>query len=329
MNPSVTIILPAYNAAATLADTLRSCLDQTYDNFEVWLLENGSTDNTLEIAAQFEHDARLKVFSLGKVGFQGALEYGLANTSSKYLARMDADDLCFRNRLERQVEFLENTEGAVMLGTHYVFMTPFGHLIERKPNSGTRKLGKEQYNTLDRPVRKFFADPTVMFNREAALEAGGYDKDFSLGDNTLWFRLLDVGECYEIDEPLLAYRLNPASMSTSKHAYTQNRMIREKYAPDQLSHWPEWEERKVIQGNKVNFWKRVADFEWLAGETSTKNKAIQKVFREKASLKLRAKIGINYLCRPGYKKVIAGRHKRAFIRRKDFESQYIDYLNTL
>ena len=59
----VTIILPAHNAEDTLADAIRSCLDQTYDDYELWVLENGSTDRTLEIAKQFEGE-KVKVFSL-------------------------------------------------------------------------------------------------------------------------------------------------------------------------------------------------------------------------------------------------------------------------
>jgi glycosyltransferase involved in cell wall biosynthesis len=88
--PSVTVILPAHNAEETIAQAIASTLNQTYTDFELWVLENGSNDRTAEIARSFA-DRRIKVFQLGPVGILGALNYALENVSSEWIARLDAE----------------------------------------------------------------------------------------------------------------------------------------------------------------------------------------------------------------------------------------------
>ena len=102
-SPPLTVVLPAHNAEATIAPAIVSTLQQSYTDFELWVLENGSNDRTAEIARSFT-DPRVKVFVLGSVGFQGALQYAITNASSEWLARMDADDLMFPNRLQVQMD---------------------------------------------------------------------------------------------------------------------------------------------------------------------------------------------------------------------------------
>src|SRR4030095_11637158 len=102
-NPSLTVVLPAHNAEATIAPAIASTLNQSYGDFELWVLENGSTDATAQVARSFS-DPRLRVFELGPVGFQGALQYAIENSESEWLARMDADDLMFPDRLKVQSE---------------------------------------------------------------------------------------------------------------------------------------------------------------------------------------------------------------------------------
>ena len=98
ISPPVTVVLPAHNAEATIASAIASTLQQSYTDFDLWVLENGSHDRTAEIARSFS-DPRVRVFELGPVGFLGALQYAIENASSEWLARMDADDLMFPKRL--------------------------------------------------------------------------------------------------------------------------------------------------------------------------------------------------------------------------------------
>ena len=83
----------------TIAQAIASTLNQTYTDFELWVLENGSNDRTAEIARSFT-DPRIRVFELGPVGVGGAMQYAIENAPSEWLARMDADDLMFPDRLK-------------------------------------------------------------------------------------------------------------------------------------------------------------------------------------------------------------------------------------
>ncbi len=323
----VTIILPAHNAEDTLADAIRSCLDQTYDDYELWVLENGSADRTLEIAKQFEGE-KVKVFSLGKTGFQGALTWGLENARSKYIARMDADDIMMRHRLEWEVNFLENTEGAIMIGTHCAYLTPFGSIIERKPGKPDRQLKIEHFNTQNQPIRKYFGDPTVMFNREAAIAAGGYDDDFTIGDIPLWIRMLKVGKCFESNEVPFIYRLKPASMSQGYKPYLDSINIRKKYAPEQLKDWPQTPPGNYSSKDTFGFWQRMAEFELLTNNPKGVRQALARMMREDVSTKQKVKAWIGYGgFMPGFKKRIHKKHNNLeFIRRHDLEKAYAQYL---
>jgi len=322
----VTIILPAHNAEDTLADAIRSCLDQTYDHYELWVLENGSTDKTVEIAKQFEGE-KVKVFSLGKTGFQGALTWGLENATTKYIARMDADDIMMRHRLEWQVNFLENTEGAIMIGTHCAYLTPFGSIIERKPGKPDRQLKIEHFNTANQPIRKYFGDPTVMFDRQAAIEAGGYDDEFTIGDIPLWIRMLKVGKCFENNEIPFIYRLKPASMSQGYKPFLDSINIRKKYAPEQLVDWPSEVPKGYQSKDNFNFWRRIAEFALLTDSKKEVRKALDKMMQEPVGLKKKIKSLIGFRFMPGFKKRIQRKHNNLeFVRRHDLEEAYKEYL---
>jgi len=287
----VTIILPAHNAEDTLADAIRSCLDQTYNDYQLWVLENGSTDRTVEIAKQFEGE-KVKVFSLGKTGFQGALTWGLENATSKYIARMDADDIMMRHRLEWQVNFLENTDGAIMIGTHCAYLTPFGSIIERKPGKPDRQLKIEHFNTLP-----------------------------------LWIRMLKVGKCFESNEIPFIYRLKPASMSQGYKPFLDSINIRKKYAPEQLVDWPKEPPAGYQSKDSFAFWRRIAEFALLTDNKKEVRQALDKMMQEPVSLKTKMKSLAGFRFIPGFKKRIQQKHNNLeFVRRHDIEEAYKDYL---
>ncbi len=117
MTPLVSIILPAYNAEKTVADSIASILLQTYSNWELMFIDDGSGDDTLKIVRQFD-DPRIRIYADGfNRRLSVRLNEGIDHAGGKYLARMDADDLCFPDRLARQVEYLESNPNIDLLGT--------------------------------------------------------------------------------------------------------------------------------------------------------------------------------------------------------------------
>src|SRR5512147_287645 len=114
-NPQLTVVMPAHNAETTIAAAIRSILCQSYSEFELWVLESNSTDRTAEVARSFM-DPRVKVFELGSLSFQDTLAYGLEKAQSEWLARMDADDLSFPERLQEQMTVIEQHPDLVLVG---------------------------------------------------------------------------------------------------------------------------------------------------------------------------------------------------------------------
>src|SRR4030095_2108500 len=224
-NPSLTVVLPAHNAEATIAPAIASTLNQSYSDFELWVLENGSTDATAEVAKSFS-DPRLRVFELGPVGFQGALQYAIENAKSEWLARMDADDLMFPHRLKEQMQVIAQHPELVFVASHYALLTPFGSIFERLLTVPSSEVDSSRLSK-----GRFFADPSTIFRLQIALDAGGVDPEFTSGDVPLLFRLLTYGKGFEIAEPLYLYRIQPNSMCRSTDFRRQGLRARSKYAP--------------------------------------------------------------------------------------------------
>jgi len=259
-HPFLTVILPARNAEATISSAIASTLNQTYRDFDLWVLENGSSDRTAEIARGFS-DPRLKIFELGAVGFQGALQFAIENASSEWLARMDADDLMFPDRLKIQVDMIRQRPDIVLVGTSWAILTPFAHIFERLAGSPSREV-----NTEILAKGRNFADPSVIFRRRTALEVGGVDSEFTTGDVPLWFRILERGKGWEIAEPLHLYRIHAQSMCHQDNFYVQGVSARAKYAPHYLKNWP--------QGRQPSdFWYSIAVLELQAGDSDAVRQA--------------------------------------------------------
>ncbi len=123
--PLVSIALPAFNAEKTVGDAIASVLLQTYQNWELLLIDDGSSDQTVSVARKF-NDKRIKIFSDGtNKGLPARLNEAIGVASGKYFARMDNDDICFPERLQRQVEYLEAHAEVDLLGTRAMtFVSP-------------------------------------------------------------------------------------------------------------------------------------------------------------------------------------------------------------
>ena len=115
--PLVSVAMPVYNGAQTIGPAIRSVLYQTYENWELILIEDGSTDETLANVRKFS-DSRIRIISDGTNQGHGArLNQAVELSRGKYIARMDQDDLCFPERFELQVDFLEENPDVDLLGT--------------------------------------------------------------------------------------------------------------------------------------------------------------------------------------------------------------------
>src|SRR5580698_4347191 len=104
-NPKVTVLMPAYNAGKYIAEAIRSVLEQSFTDFELLIINDGSTDETAKIANSF-HDPRIVLINQENKGVSAALNVGLSYARAPYIARFDADDVCHPDRLKIQYNFI-------------------------------------------------------------------------------------------------------------------------------------------------------------------------------------------------------------------------------
>src|SRR4028119_2048415 len=137
--PKVSVIVPAYNAMSYLPETLQSVLTQTFNSFEVLIINDGSSDEIVEWASEIK-DSRVKLISQENQGLSGARNTGIRSSQGEYLAFLDADDIWESSKLEKQVECLDKNLDVGMVSSWISTIEPNGNLINIYRNY---KLGNE------------------------------------------------------------------------------------------------------------------------------------------------------------------------------------------
>jgi len=208
MIPRISILMPVWNGEKFLAAAVDSLLTQTFTDFELLVIDDGSTDRTPEILHGYA-DPRLRVLRLEHAGIVVALNHGLAQARAGWIARLDADDLSEPRRLERQWQALSRHPQAVLCHTAVTF---FG---DGKITPGEARLPRTRSFTALRlcylcPV----AHSTVLFKKSAALAVGGYrPEERHAEDFSLWGRMLEQGEFVALPEKLVRFRVHQQSVS--------------------------------------------------------------------------------------------------------------------
>lgn len=212
--PRVSVLLPVYNAGNFLAETLRSLLTQTFEDFELIAVNDGSTDDSLDILrAAAAGDDRVRVVTRANTGLVVALNEMIDLARGEYCARMDADDIALPHRLERQVAFLDANPEVVCLGGAIELIDERGTPLHRPaPVCGDDAVQREALRG-----RTPICHPAAMFRAEAVRRVGGYLHDaYPAEDLDLWLRLGEIGGLDNLPETILRYRLHDASISVRK-----------------------------------------------------------------------------------------------------------------
>lgn len=214
--PRLSVVLPVYNGARYLRDSLDSVLRQTFTDFEVLVLDDGSTDRSLEIVAA-RPDPRIRVIrQAGNLGLVPTLNRGLADARGAYVARHDADDIALPGRFAAQVRALDAQPATLVVGTWVQLIDGDGALLKtwRYP---THPIAVEWMLHFDSAV----GHPSAMYRASAVRDAGGYDPNFPYAEDfELWTRLSRAGEVRNLPEVLEQYRVHEASLSRT-HAQVQ------------------------------------------------------------------------------------------------------------
>ena len=204
-NPRVSVVMSCYNCEATVKKAIDSILQQTMNDFEFIIIDDGSNDKTLDLLLQFaREDGRIKILQNAKnLGLAASLNKGILEAQAQVIARMDADDVSFVDRFEKQLSILDHNENIDIVGSGIIEQTKDG--VEKK----TQLLPQAHSDIVKRIFRKpLVYHPTIMIRKRVFLEKGLYNPDIKWAEDAdLWYRIYDEVIFYNLQEPLLYYTI--------------------------------------------------------------------------------------------------------------------------
>lgn len=210
-SPAIDVLIPVYNAADTLDAALASVAEQTFSDFRVIAVDDGSTDGSGEILGRWTaSDPRFVVMRQANAGIVAALNNGLARASAPLIARMDADDLCHPERFRLQHDYLAENPDTVAVGGRVEHIDEKGQPIEGLPHPGDPAMADADWVPAREP---YLIHPFLMARREAILTAGGYRYVPHSEDSDLYWRLREKGRLHNLDAVLGQYRFHTQSIS--------------------------------------------------------------------------------------------------------------------
>jgi len=221
----VSIVIPVHNGEKYIKEAIDSCINQTYKNIEVIVVDDKSEDNTLKILK--EYGEKITVIPVEKQdGLGNVINIGIRASKGKYIARMDADDIMYPTRLEKQVEYLESNPKCVAIG---------GQIDIIDENS--KVTDHREYAIEDRDIKKNrflfqpFAHPAVTLRKSTVEDIGLYPENMWKVEDVKFFLILSTkGEFYNLNDTVLKYRMTFKTESQSK-------MIDHFKKTNEIRHW--------------------------------------------------------------------------------------------
>jgi glycosyltransferase involved in cell wall biosynthesis len=209
--PKVTVLMTVFNGSKYIRDTIDSVLSQTFDDFEFLIIDDCSIDNSVEIIKSYD-DIRIRFIKNEKnMGQPSSLNIGLKLAKGEYIARIDQDDVCNPNRLEKQVKSLNSNLEVAVVGSYFTHIDSDGNLLYYK------KLPVNPYSNLCYIItgKNPLIHPGVMYRKKVIEAIGGYREEYMPSEDIdLWLRLYQNGYvCENIPEYLTKVRIHEMQIS--------------------------------------------------------------------------------------------------------------------
>jgi len=210
--PRVSVIMPVYNAEPFVGQALKSILDQTFRDFELIIVDDGSGDRSREIVHSF-HDERIVSIENGRnLGLTASLNVGLEKARGEFIARQDADDLSLPERLEKQVAFLDSHPTVGLVGCALTVINDVGNALTAIP-SVVEPLEISAVLSQRNPI----AHGTAVIRRTCLEKTGPYREEFPYAqDYDLWLRIAEIAEVANIPGLLYQWRITRGSITLGK-----------------------------------------------------------------------------------------------------------------
>jgi teichuronic acid biosynthesis glycosyltransferase TuaG len=205
----VSVVIPAFNSELYITECIDSVLNQTYQNFEIIIIDDGSTDSTVNIVSEYKSD-KIRFFHQKNSGSGAARNHGVMQALGNWIAFIDADDIWLPDKLQKQLKHCSNQ---VWSHTDLFF-----HGNTYPKYTKTTELTSKHFGFILKHllVENSIGTSSVIINKEIFQEFGGFNTDLrALQDWDLWLRIAEKYEICYLDEPLVYYRVH--SNSTSRN----------------------------------------------------------------------------------------------------------------
>lgn len=214
--PVLSVVMSVYNGEKYLRESVESILNQTFEDFEFIIIDDGSADNSFKIIEDYARsDKRIvAIKNLSNLGLSKSLNIALKNTKGDFIARMDADDISLPERLEKQVRFLKENPSYGLVGTAYIEINGNGKTIG---NQRIRFLETDE--NIKKKIVGFnpFPHCAVMFRKEIQDSIGFYNEDFKYAqDYEFWIRIMTRYKVSNLPEALVYKRYSDNMISVNK-----------------------------------------------------------------------------------------------------------------
>jgi glycosyltransferase involved in cell wall biosynthesis len=209
--PTVSVLMCVYNDEKFVGYAIESILGQTFQDFEFVIVNDGSTDRTVDILAEYSaKDTRIRVFSQANAGTTAAANMGLSVVRGKYVARLDSDDVSNPHRLQTEVDFLASHSEVALVGGGADIIDLTGAIVGER---NIRTMSPARTLT----HRCIYQQSDVMFRRDIVVALGGYREKFrNAQDYDLWLRISEVADVAKLNEILGSWRLNGGGYTLSR-----------------------------------------------------------------------------------------------------------------
>lgn len=211
VNPTVSVLMPVYNAQQYVAEAVESILAQTFKDFEFIIIDDGSTDASLKILEAYAaKDERIRLTSRKNQGLTPTLNEMLSKANGEFIAIIENDDVALSERLARQVEFLQGEPDVVCVSGAHELIDEKGRLLTRleipEHNDQIQQLALAGHGSI--------CHPGAMIRRVSLIQIGGYNETMRMAhDLDLWLRLGEVGALANLKDTMVKYRLRTDSIS--------------------------------------------------------------------------------------------------------------------
>lgn len=222
--PELSVIMPVYNGDRYLREAIDSVLNQSFENFEFLIFDDGSTDNSLRIIKSYaEADSRIRYFTRENRGIVDTLNECLDLAQCELIARMDSDDICLQDRFQIQIDYLNANTDVVLLGSKVIIIDEDGDEITPM---GKYFNNHALHQALLGDGGQHIYHPTVIYRKTLVKQVGGYNKAYpNIEDLELFLKLFSVGKLENLSKPLLKYREHLGKIGHTKRLQQQQQVI--------------------------------------------------------------------------------------------------------